>query len=383
LDDVNNFRSFFQKSKSLTAVGLGNLISNAISSIFWLYIASVLGKEGYGELGYLLATVGTAGAFALLGSNSTLPVYVAKGVKIQATVFFITLVAGVVASVILLGITQNIFASFYPLAFVVFSVIVYDYLGRKAFVNYAKYMIIQRILMVIFSLIFLQFWEIDGIIFGYTLSLGVFSFLVYKGFKEGKIQLDLLKSRATFIVNSYTNHILSVSSITIDKMLIFNLFGASILGPYQLGFQVFALIMMLPHIVTLYTLPHDASGSKNLPLKKHTLIIAGILTVLAITLSPFVVPIIFPDFIETIDVIQIMSLAVIPTTFNIIITSELLGNEKSKIVALGSIISIVSLFVGILLFGEFFGLRGMAFSLVISRTLECLFLFIMKKRLSI
>jgi O-antigen/teichoic acid export membrane protein len=150
LDDVNNFRSFFQKSKSLTAVGLGNLISNAISSIFWLYIASVLGKEGYGELGYLLATVGTAGAFALLGSNSTLPVYVAKGVKIQATVFFITLVAGVVASVILLGITQNIFASFYPLAFVVFSVIVYDYLGRKAFVNYAKYMIIQRILMVIF-----------------------------------------------------------------------------------------------------------------------------------------------------------------------------------------------------------------------------------------
>ena len=48
-------------------------------------------------------------------------------------------------------------------------------------------MILQRVLMVILSLIFLQIWEIDGIIFGYTLSLGVFAFLVYRGFKEGKI----------------------------------------------------------------------------------------------------------------------------------------------------------------------------------------------------
>jgi len=382
LDDKSSFRSFFQKSKNLTAVGLGNLISNAISAIFWLYIASILGKEGYGELGYLLAIVGTASAFALLGSNSSLPVYVAKGVKIQPTIFFITLIAGVITSIVLLGFTQNILTSFYPLAFVAFSIVVYDYLGRKAFVSYAKYMITQRILMVIFSLVFLQIWEVDGIIFGYTLSLGVFSFLVYKGFKEGKIELNLLRTRSVFIFNSYITHVLSVSSITIDKMLIFSLFGASTLGPYQLGFQIFAFILILPHIVTVYTLPHDASGSRNLPLKKYTLIIAGILTVLAIVSSPFVIPELFPEFIESVDVVQIMSLAVIPTAFTIIFTSELLGNEKSKIVALGSVGAIVTLFIGIILLGEFFGLKGMAFALVISKSIECLILFTMKSRSS-
>jgi len=377
---MTDFKGFFQKSKNLTSVGIANLTSNAISALFWIYIASILGKEGYGELGYLLSVVGTAGAFALLGSNSSLPVYVAKGVKIQSTIFFISIVGGIVASVILLGITQNIFVSFYPLAFVAFSVIIYDYLGKKAFVNYAKYMILQRVLMIILSLIFLQIWEIDGIIFGYTLSLGVFAFLVYRGFKEGKIDFGLLKTRSTFIVNSYITHVLSVMSITVDKMLIFNLFGSGILGPYQLGFQIFALILILPHIVTLYTLPHDASGSKNKQLKKHTLIISGILTIIAILSSPFVIPEMFPDFVESVDVIQIMSLAVIPTAFTIIFHSELLGNERSKIVALGTITSIISLFIGILLLGEYFGLKGMAFSLVISRSLECLVLYTMKRK---
>ncbi len=322
----------------------------------------------------------TASAFALLGSNSILPVYVAKKIKIQATIFFVTLIAGGITSIVLLILTQNIFTSFYPLAFVAFSVVVYDYLGRKSFVNYAKYMIIQRILMVIFSLIFLQIWGIDGVIFGYTLSLGVFLFLVYKGFKEGKIEIKLLRERSTFVVNSYITHVLSVSSITIDKMLIFTLYGASVLGPYQLGFQIFGLVLILPHIVTLYTLPHDASGSKNLLLKKYTLLIAGILTVLSIILSPIIIPQMFPEFEETVDIVQIMSLAVIPTAFTIIFTSELLGNEKSEIVVLGSISSIVSLFIGILLLEEYFGLRGLALALVISKSIECIILFIMKNK---
>jgi len=229
MGDKGNFRSFFQKSKNLTAVGIANLVANGISAVFWLFLASFLGKEGYGELGYLFAIIGTAGAFALVGSHNTLSVYVAKGVKIQATIFFITIIAGFVISIFLLIFTQNIFVSFYPLALVAFSVIIYDCLGRKAFVNYAKYMIIQRILMVTLSLIFLQIWEINGIILGYTLSLGVFLILVYKGFKQGKIEFRLLKERKYFIKNSFITHVLSVTSINVDKIIIFPIFGATIL----------------------------------------------------------------------------------------------------------------------------------------------------------
>ena len=100
--DESDFRSFFEKSKNLTAVGIGNLVANGISSIFWLFLATELTKEEYGELGFWLAIIGMIGAFALLGSNNTLTVYVAKGVKIQPTIFFITLIAGIIASISLI-----------------------------------------------------------------------------------------------------------------------------------------------------------------------------------------------------------------------------------------------------------------------------------------
>ena len=317
---MTDFRKIFQKSKNLTALGSSYIISNAISAIFWLFLASILDVEQYGELGYLLAIVGTVGAFGLIGSNNTLAVYVAKGVKIQATIFLTTLIAGATLSIGLLVFTQNILISFYPLALIIFSTVIFDLLGKKAFTNYGKYLVIQRILMVAFALIFLEIWGVNGIIFGYTLSLGVFVFLTFKAFQEGKIDFKLLKDRKKFILNSYGTHILEVIGINIDKLIIFPMFGALILGPYQLGFQIFVVLMILPNIVTQYTLPHDATGIKNKSLKKYTMIISGIITGLVVILSPQLIPILFPKYIEAIEVIQIMGFALIPTALTMILT---------------------------------------------------------------
>ena len=143
---MTDFRNFFQKSKNLTALGSSYILSNAISAVFWLFLASILDVEQYGELGYLLAIVGTVGAFGLIGSNNTLTVYVAKGVKIQATIFLTTLIAGATLSIGLLVLTQNILISFYPLALIIFSTVIFDLLGKKAFTNYGKYLVILILL---------------------------------------------------------------------------------------------------------------------------------------------------------------------------------------------------------------------------------------------
>jgi len=379
---MTNFREFLKKSKNLTALGSSYILSNAISAVFWLFLASILEVEEYGELGYLLAIVGTVGAFGLIGSNNTLTVYVAKGVKIQATIFFTTLIAGAVLSIGLLVFTQNILISFYPLALIIFSTVIFDLLGKKAFTNYGKYLVIQRILMVTFALIFLEIWGVNGIIFGYTLSLGVFVFLTFKAFQEGKIDFKLLKDRKKFILNSYGTHILEVIGINIDKLIIFPMFGALILGPYQLGFQIFVVLMILPNIVTQYTLPHDATGIKNKSLKKYTMIISGIITGLVVILSPQLIPILFPKYIEAIEVIQIMGFALIPTALTMILTSELLGKESSKSVILSNIIGIIALIIGIITLGEIMGLLGLALSLVIGRILQCVILLIFKNKMT-
>ena len=379
---MTDFRKIFQKSKNLTVLGSSYILSNAISAVFWLFLASILDVEQYGELGYLLAIVGTVGAFGLIGSNNTLTVYVAKGVKIQATIFLTTLIAGATLSIGLLIFTQNIFISFYPLALIIFSTVIFDLLGKKAFTDYGKYLVIQRILMVTFALIFLEIWGINGIIFGYTLSLGVFIFLTYKAFQEGKIDFKLLKDRKNFILNSYGTHILEVISVNIDKLIIFPMFGALILGPYQLGFQIFVVLMILPHIVTQYTLPHDATGIKNKSLKKYTMIISGIITGLTVILSPLLIPIIFPKYIESIEVIQIMGFALVPSALTLILTSELLGKENSKSVILGVIVAISTLIIGIMVLGENMGLLGLALSLVIARGLQCITLLILKNKIT-
>lgn len=375
---MTDFRKFFRKSKNLTTLGTSYILANAISAVFWLFLASILDVEQYGELGYLLAVVGTVTVFGLIGSNNTLIVYVAKGVKIQATIFLTALIVGVGLSIGLLIFTQNILISFYPLALIIFSTVIFDLLGKKAFTKYGKYLVIQRILMVTFALIFLEIWGINGIIFGYTLSLSVFIFLTFKAFKEEKIDFKLLKDRKNFILNSYGTNVLEVLSINIDKLIIFPMFGGLILGPYQLGFQIFVVLMILPNIVTQYTLPHDATGIKNKLLKKYTIIISGIITGLIVSLSPPLIPILFPKYIEAIEVIQIMGLALIPSALTMILTSELLGKEKSKSVILSNIVAIIALIIGIIILGEIMGLIGLALSLVIGRILQCVILLISK-----
>lgn len=232
--------------------------------------------------------------------------------------------------------------------------------------------------MIVFSLTLLQIFGINGIILGYTFSLAIFGILIFKGFREGEINFKLLKDRKNFVVNSYATHVLEVININIDKIIIFPVFGALILGPYQLGFQIFALSMILPKIVTQYTLPHDASGTKNNKLKTYTVISSTIITVLTVILAPIVLPELFPKYNEVIQVIQIMAIAIIPASLTLIITSEFLGNEKSRKVSLSSIVSMTSLSIGIIVLGEYYGLIGMSISLVIAKSLQCAILLILR-----
>jgi O-antigen/teichoic acid export membrane protein len=160
------------------------------------------------------------------------------------------------------------------------------------------------------------------------------------------------------------------------------MFGALILGPYQLGFQIFVILLIIPNIVTQYTLPHDATGIKNKSLKKYTMIISGIITGLVIILTPPLIPIFFPKYIESIEVIQIMGFALIPSALIMILTSELLGKENSKSVILSNIVAIIALIIGIIILGEIMGLLGLALSLVIAKILQCITLLILKNRIT-
>ena len=375
---IEKWVSFLQKEKNLLSIGASNIISNGISSIFWLYLASILNSDGYGLLGFYLSIVGITGALSLIGSANTLTVLVSKGEKIQATVFSMILLSSIVVGFVTYLIFQNTSMSLYPIGYVIFSSILFELLGKKLFVNFFMYSISQRILMVIFSLLFYQYLGIDGIILGYTFSFFPFAILMIKGYRESKIDFSILRNRSKIILNNYVEHLLKIISLNIDKIIILPVLGSSILGHYLLGFQIFILLLIIPSAVFQYILPYDAIKKKNQKLKKITILFSVVIAIISISIAPSLLPIIFPKFIDSIIIIQIMSIAIIPKTISTIYTSELLGKNKNKTVMLGTLASTIILVGGILTMGTLWGYIGISIAFLLSKIGEIIFLYMKK-----
>ena len=375
---IEDLISFLQKEKNLFSIGASNIISNGISSIFWLYLASILNSDGYGLLGFYLSIVGITGALSLIGSANTMTVLISKEEKIQATVFSMVLLSSIVVGFATYLIFQNTSMSLYPIGYVIFSSILFELLGKKLFVNFFVYSISQRILMVIFSLLFYQYLGIDGIILGYTCSFLPFAILMIKGYRESKVDFSILRKRSKIILNNYVEHLLQIISLNIDKIIILPVLGASILGHYLLGVQIFALLLIIPSAVFQYILPYDAINKKNQKLKQITVLFSVIIAIISISTAPSLLPIIFPKFIDSIIIIQIMSIAIIPKTISTIYTSVLLGNHKNKTVMLGTLTSTIILVGGIFTIGTFWGYIGISIAFLLSKIGEVIFLYIKK-----
>jgi len=50
-DKIKILFDFITKFKDLSAIGISYTLATAISGIFWIAIAPLLGTEGYGEIG--------------------------------------------------------------------------------------------------------------------------------------------------------------------------------------------------------------------------------------------------------------------------------------------------------------------------------------------
>jgi len=80
---------------------------SAISAIFWLYVATILGTEKYGEISYLLAIANIAYVVSFLGSGNAITVFTAKENKIQSTIYVVTVFSGVISSLVIFFLFSN------------------------------------------------------------------------------------------------------------------------------------------------------------------------------------------------------------------------------------------------------------------------------------
>ncbi len=360
--DIKNIRGL----KSVTLIGSSNIIGSAITSVFWITIASLIGADYYGELSYFLAIIGIAAVIAMIGGGYTMQVYTAKKVKIESSLYLIGIITSTVAAITLFLIFENLGVSISVVGIVAFNFILFEALGKKLYKKYFKIFITQKILFVLLAFTLLFAFGPEGILVGYGISMLLFSQIIYKSFKNNKVNFPIIRKRIKFLSHSYLIDLSGTARNHIDKVIVAPLLGFSVLGNYFLGLQVLDLMLILSGIVFKYTLPADSSGESTGKIKILTIIVSFFIMLLGIFVAPLVIPIVLPEYATTVDLIPILSLVVVPRTIVTMIGSSFLGQENSKHVVIGNVITFCVLVISILLLVELFGITGVAMAYVIA-----------------
>ena len=229
-------------------------------------------------------------------------------------------------------------------------------------------MLIQKFSFVLLGISFFYLFGINGILYAIALSYLAYIIIIFRGLKNDRINFPLVKEHIGFITNNYFFSIIQIVRSQIDKIIIPAVLSFTILGNYALALQIMAILIMFPNIIYKYILPYDASGQSNKKIKLLTIIVSILLSISGIVLAPTLIPIILPEYTESILAIQIMSVVVIPTAVTSILTSKLLGMENSRHVLVSRLISLILICPGMVILGTTFEIIGIAWAYVIANT---------------
>jgi O-antigen/teichoic acid export membrane protein len=379
MKEGEKIKDLFAKLKDLLTMGSGTIISSVIYGIFWFYMAGLLGTGNYGQVNYLISISMIAISVSSLGSDNILLVYITKDTKLIPAILFITIISSFIASIILFLIFHNMAMSLFLIGSVLFYLVTNLLLGKKKYKNFSFYSISQRIILIPLSIGLYYLMGVDGVILGMALASFVFSYILYNEFRKTPINLSLLRTHSNFIGNSYLFSLSKTAASYIDRVIVFPMFGFSLLGNYALGLQFLVILGLVPQIVYQYLVPYEAAGKSNRNIKIGTIVASVAVAILSITLAPIMIPYFFPKFSETVEIVQIMSLAIIPLAVSITYISKFIGNGKIMIVTIGCVIYVITQIIAIFVFGKMFGINGAGLALVLAAFIESVYLIIVNK----
>jgi len=369
-----NLKKFLFGQKDLMSIGFANILGSGISAIFWFYLATLITPEEYGQIHYFLGIAAVGQLFSLIATPNAITVYVAKNIKIHSTLFFISILTGILSSVVIFFLFFRFDASILVLGYIIFELVNGFLLGKKLFSTYSKFFISQKILTVILGLGFYTLFGFEGIIYGLVLSYVPYIWILIKEFSREKLNFSLLQTRKGFIINNYGMNISGAVGGQIDKIIIAPVLGFELLGNYSLAMQFLIIMMLLPTIIFKYLLTQDSSGKNTGNLKKISFIISIGLASFGIIILPMLIPTLFPQFIETTIAIQILSIAIIPATIGTFYESKLLSLEKGKFPIISKSLGIIIIISGFLILGPIFGMIGLAITIVTSSIIQTIFI---------
>tara|TARA_Y100000590_G_scaffold216954_2_gene245720 strand:+ start:1116 stop:2267 length:1152 start_codon:yes stop_codon:yes gene_type:complete len=356
----------FSSLKGIISLSYGEIIGLGFSSIFWLWLAREISPEDYGEIHFFIGIVSMVGYIVTLGTTETITVFTAKKIPLQSTLFFISLITGGIGCIVLSIIFNRIDISILLFGYIINFLVIGELLGSQKFNTYSKFILLQKVLTLTLGISFYLIFKEEGIIFAIAITYLPLLSRVYQIFKREKIDFTLLRQKFEFVITNYSMKVTGGISGHIDAIIIAPILGMAIFGNYSLSLVIINMMMMAPNFIFKYLLPKESTGEKNTGFKKWSVILTSLIAISAIFVLPQIIPIVFPKFIEVLNIIQIMSISIIPRSIAGIYEAKFLGMEKSRYVLSGYLIHLVIMVVGMLGLGLLFGIVGMAIAYLLS-----------------
>jgi len=381
--DGKKIPNIISNLRNIGLIGVSDIISSGITGIFWLYIASILNPEEYGELSYLISLAAMASVFSLIGTQNTIIVFSSKKIEIIKALQIFSLLGSSIGLIALLILFERIDIGLLCFGYVLSTLSIGNLLGTKNFMGYAKYQLLQKILTVCFGLLAIIFFDYQGLIIALALSYAPYILQIIKTMKNSKTNLQLFKTKSSFISSNYFIYVTDQIAKQFDKIIIMPLLGAAVLGNYSLSLQILGILTIFSTIAFKYILPYDSTNVSTTIIKKGIIIISLIITVLGFFLTPIVIPSIFPKYAIAVDSIQILCLAVLPVSLYTILASKIYSIEKTVYLLYAHVLSASIMIIGIFILGAAFNIVGLASTFVLSQTSTVIFLYAYLKKSSI
>jgi O-antigen/teichoic acid export membrane protein len=373
--------------KNLGYVTVGNIVNIVLGAILWFFIASQLNAMEFGNLNYNISIATLLSSIGIMGFDTTLTAYVAKGVNrmIYESAFLLLLASGVI-TLILIMLYPSVPVILLVIAMIFFTLVEAENLGKHLFKRYMWIMICQRVIALISIPLLSQFIGIEGALYGFALSYWLVSFDFFRYLKNIKISISTILPIKKYFLHSYMLGISKLLPYFWDKIIILPFFGFAMVGYYQFGVQILTIVSILSFILYGYILPQEAKAKGGSTLKKFTLlgiILSVVLVAVLIVLVPYAIAKLFPNFVNTVLSVQLILLAGIPLTITAIYNSIHMAHGESKYPVIGTMFYLVCQTVGIILLGNIWGVVGLSIATTIASSVQCVYLVLNEYKIRI
>ena len=334
----------------------------------------------YGQLNYVVAIASLSASISLLGLNTAVTTLVPQGhkqVDVQANQV-ILISASVCAIIVSLF---NWLLGLFVIGMAFWMMSSYELLSRKLYSKYAINIIGARGSQLVLSIILYSFFGIQGIIIGFIISFFAFSLTYFKTIPQFSKRFDKIRKEFKLSLHLYSYNLSNALLLYFDKLIIAPIYGYTILGYYQLGFQFLMFFSMISVSFYQYLIPEESSGKNRNKIRVYGIALSIIITVLIFVLAPVILKVFFPNYINSLNSIRILSLGIIPMMITGTLNSKFLAMKLTRYVLFSSIIYQVTQMILIIILGKEFGIEGISLSVVIALICQITFLGIMHFRL--